>query len=157
LSHPASSTPLSPLVASLNHLLGRSGGDFIQHRTNITFNKNGQDKVDTGFCYFLLRHSSLLDPMILSNFIFDKFSSTHLGREAPAVFCINSAHQMAAKFDKYKDDYGSEHLSITCFFRIVGCQSLLFATDTSFAIMTMFKSEDSDQDHSKSINTALEA
>lgn len=152
------------------------GGSMLQKRTKIAFSKNGQVKVDDDFRFFLLRHSSLYDAMVLSDYVSTKFQvSTVAGKHRlqemlakmglpleechqPYVYLKPSLRrQLRAKFEEYADEYDLQHMIFTSFFRVVGYQSLLSAADTSYAVTALLESEDSDQDQSKSFNTALDA
>lgn len=149
---------------------------ILQKRTKIAFSKNGQIKVDEDFRFFLLRHSSLYDAMVLSDYVSTKFQvSTVAGKHRlqemlakmgipleechqPYVFLKPSLRrQLRAKFEEYTDEYDLQHMTFTSFFRVVGYQSLLSAADTSYAVTALLESEDDDEDQSKSFNTAHDA
>lgn len=145
-------------------------------RTKITFSKNGTILTERDFRFFLLRHSSLYDAMIYSDYIATQLQVvTVAGRMrlqemlAKMGFPLDECHQPYAffkpalrrqiptKFREYAEEYGLTHLEFTSFFRFVGYQSLLTAADTSYAVTALLECDEDDDNRMACFNSAFDA
>lgn len=135
-------------------LSGKSGGD----RTKITFSDNGRIVAEKDYRFFLLRHSSLLDSMIHSDFVSTKLQvwtkkGMHKLQEllAKMGYPLEECKQPFAfmkpylrrrlheKIMEYSEEYELANFEFTSFFRVTGYQSLLSASDTSYAVTALLE------------------
>lgn len=126
--------------------------------TRIGFSGNGRILTESDFRFFLLRHFSLLEGMVYSDYISTRFQlSTAKGMHRlqellakmgfPLTECQQPftymnpklRRQLQAKFSTHAEEYGLENFEFTSFFRITGYQSLLSASDTSYAITALLE------------------
>jgi cell division control protein 45 len=140
---------------------GRNGSSSL---TRINFSSNGRILAEQDFRFFLLRHTSLYDAMAQSDYISTKFQlQTSKGKHklqemlAKMGFPLDECHQPFAfmkpslrrqlqdKLREYADEYGLDNFEYTSFFRITGYQSLLSASDTSYAVTALLEWEPHDQ------------
>lgn len=135
------------------------GGDSGQ-LTRIAFSGNGRILTESDFRFFLLRHTSLFDAMVYSDYVSTRFQlSTAKGMLklqemlAKMGFPLDECHQPFAfmrpslkrqlqdKLREYAEEYGLTNFEFTSFFRITGYQSLLSASDTSYAVTALLECE----------------
>lgn len=126
--------------------------------TKIAFSENGRVLSETDFRFFLLRHSSLFDAMVYSDFVSTKFQlltsrGMHRLRELLATmgYPLEECHQpfafmkpslrrrLADQIRLHSEAYGLENFEFTSFFRVTGYQSLLSASDTSYAVTALLE------------------
>ena len=126
--------------------------------TRIGFTGNGRILAETDFRFFLLRHTSLYDAMQYSDYIATRLQlPTAKGRHKlqemlakmgypleecrqPFAFMKPSLRrQLKDKLQEQTEDYGLENFEFTSFFRITGYQSLLSASDTSYAVTALLE------------------
>jgi cell division control protein 45 len=129
-----------------------------QTLTKIGFSENGRVLSETDFRFFLLRHTSLLDAMIYSDFIATRFQlSTSQGMhklqellakmgypleecKQPFAFMKPSLRRrLQSQIREHAEEYGLENFEFTSFFRVTGYQSLLSASDTSYAVTALLE------------------
>jgi cell division control protein 45 len=141
------------------HLTGRPEGDN-RNLTKIGFSENGRIFSEADFRFFLLRHTSLFDAMVYSDFISTRFQlSTSRGMHklqellAKMGYPLEECHQpfafmkpklrrrLQSAIRDHAEDYGLEDFEFTSFFRITGFQSLLSACDTSYAVTALLEFE----------------
>lgn len=139
-------------------LLG--GSDSSNQMTRIAFSGNGRILTESDFRFFLLRHTSLFDAMVYSDYVSTRFQlSTAKGMHklqemlAKMGFPLEECHQPFAfmkpslrrqlqdKLREYAEEYGLINFEFTSFFRITGYQSLLSACDTSYAVTALLECE----------------
>jgi cell division control protein 45 len=132
----------------------------INEVTQIRFSEKGRILSESDFRFFLLRHTSLLDAMMYSDFMSTKFqlitrAGVHKLQEmlAKMGFPLDECRQPFAfmkpslrrklpdRFRQHAEEYGLEHFEFTSFFRITGYQSLLSACDTSYAASALLECE----------------
>lgn len=158
-----------------------------QPLTRIAFSGNGRILTESDFRFFLLRHSSLFDAMVYSDYVSTKFQlSTAKGMLklqemlAKMGFPLDECHQPFAfmkpslrrqlqdRFRESAEEFGLDNFEFTSFFRITGYQSLLSASDTSYAVSALLECEasssssdtnalDDDQQLMESFNIAFDA
>jgi cell division control protein 45 len=136
------------------HLLGTDANQL----TRIAFSGNGRILTEPDFRFFLLRHSSLYDAMVYSDYVSTRLQlSTATGMhrlremlakmgfsleecQQPFAFMKSSLRrQLQSKFRDYAEEYGLVNFEYTSFFRITGYQSLLSACDTSYAVTALLE------------------
>jgi CDC45-like protein len=130
-----------------------------QSFTRISFSENGKLLSESDFRFFLLRHSSLYDAMVYSDFISSKFQlSTAKGLHrlhemfAKMGFPLSECQQPFAymkpklkrqlhtKLMQNAEAYNlGNNFEYTSFFRITGYSSLLSASDVSYAITALLE------------------
>ncbi len=160
-------------------LSGKVGGD----RTKITFSDNGRIVAEKDYRFFLLRHSSLLDSMIHSDFVSTKlqvwtkkgmhnlqellakmgypleeckqpfaFMKPNLRRrlhekimeysevsKLQEIRSDSSERWLISYFVLISQEYELNNFEFTSFFRVTGYQSLLSASDTSYAVTALLE------------------
>jgi cell division control protein 45 len=140
------------------HLTGGSGRPDSQQLTKIGFSENGRILSETDFRFFLLRHTTLFDALVYSDYISTKFQlSTSRGMHklqemlAKMGYPLDECHQPFAfmkpslrrvlqkQFREHAEEYGLENFEFTSFFRVTGYQSLLSASDTSYAVTALLE------------------
>jgi len=140
-------------------------------RTQLTLSENGRILADTDYRFFLLRHQSLLNAMLHSNYVASRLQVwNNQGKQvlyemlAKMGFPLEECQQPYAfmaphlkrklrdKISEYKGEFGLDKLEYTSFQRVTGYNSLLSASDVSYAIAALLESESADSFH-----TALEA
>lgn len=128
--------------------------------TRIAFSGNGRILTESDFRFFLLRHTSLYDAMVYSDYVSTRFQlSTAKGMHklkemlAKMGFPLEECHQpfvfmkpslrrqLQDKLREYAEEYGLTNMEFTSFFRITGYQSLLSACDTSYAVTALLECE----------------
>jgi len=135
-------------------------GPFGSHPvcTHIALSEYGRILAEPNFRFFLLHHQSLWDAMVYSEFVATKLQlSTARGmhhlRELLALmgFPLEDCEQpysytnpplkrrLAAQLETYAPQYGLDHVTFTSFFCITGYQSLLSATDMSYALAVLLE------------------
>ena len=136
------------------HLLGTKSNQL----TRIAFSGNGRILTEPDFRFFLLRHSSLYDSMVYSDYVSTRLQlSTAHGMlqlhemfakmgfsleecRQPFAFMKSSLRrQLQSKLREYAEEYGLVNFEYTSFFRITGYQSLLSACDTSYAVTALLE------------------
>jgi cell division control protein 45 len=139
-----------------------SGKDSA-HLTRIALSGNGRILVDSDFRFFLLRHSSLLDAMVFSDYVSTRLqlltASGMLQLKemlAKMGFPLEECHQpyafmksslrrqLPAKLREYAEEYGLRNFEFTSFFRVTGYQSLLSASDAAYAVTALLEYETPD-------------
>jgi cell division control protein 45 len=137
-------------------------GKNTAHLTRIAFSSNGRILTDSDFRFFLLRHSSLFDAMVYSDYVSTRLQlSTASGMQRlremlakmgfsleecqqPFAFMKSSLRrQIQAKLREYAGEYGLTNFEYTGFFRVTGYQSLLSACDASYAVTALLECETS--------------
>lgn len=141
------------------HLTTGSNRDTeAQDLTKIGFSENGRVLCETDFRFFLLRHTSLFDAMVYSDFVSTRFQLSssrgmHKLQEllAKMGYPLEECHQPFAfmkpslrrrlreQIREHAEEYGLENFEFTSFFRITGYQSLLSASDTSLAVTALLE------------------
>jgi cell division control protein 45 len=140
------------------HLTGGTGNPESQQLTKIGFSENGRILSETDFRFFLLRHTSLFDAMVYSDYISTKFQlSTSRGMHklqemlAKMGYPLEECHQPFAfmkpslrrilqkQIRAHAEEYGLDDFEFTSFFRVTGYQSLLSACDTSYAVTALLE------------------
>jgi cell division control protein 45 len=136
-----------------------SGKDSTQ-LTRIALSENGRILVDSDFRFFLLRHASLLDAMVFSDYVSTRLqlltASGMLRLKemlAKMGFPLEECHQpyafmksslrrqLPAKLRDYAEEYGLRNFEFTSFFRVTGYQSLLSASDAAYAVTALLEYE----------------
>jgi cell division control protein 45 len=136
------------------HLLGTNSNQL----TRIAFSGNGRILTEPDFRFFLLRHSSLYDSMLYSDYVstrlqlsttqgihklhemFAKMGFSLEECQQPFAFMKSSLRrQLQSKLREYAEEYGLVNFEYTSFFRITGYQSLLSACDTSYAVTALLE------------------
>ena len=139
-----------------------SGNDSA-NLTRIALSDNGRIVVDSDFRFFLLRHSSLLEAMVFSDYVSTRLQlltasgMLHLKEmlakmgfpldecQHPYAFMKSSLRrQLPAKLREYAEEYGLRNFEFTSFFRVTGYQSLLSASDTAYAVTALLEYETPD-------------
>jgi cell division control protein 45 len=155
------------------------GGGSADHQTRIGFSGNGRVLSESDFRLFMLRHTSLFDALVYSDFISTRFQlSTSRGMHrlqemlAKMGYPLEECHQPFAfmkpslrrqlqdKFREHAEEYGLTNFEFTSFFRVTGYQSLLSASDTSYAVTALLECEtpeSEEDDISPSFNIAYDA
>jgi cell division control protein 45 len=141
------------------HLTGGANGrPDSQQLTKIGFSDNGRILSETDFRFFLLRHTSLFDAMVYSDYISTKFQlSTSRGMHklqemlAKMGYPLEECHQPYAfmkpslrrilqkQMRDHTEEYGLDNFEFTSFFRVTGYSSLLSACDTSYAVTALLE------------------
>lgn len=141
------------------HLIGRTDNNSQQQpQTKIGFSENGRILCEADFRFFLLRHSSLFDAMVYSDFLSTRMQlSTSRGmhklqellakmgfplqecRQPFAFMKPSLRRRLQAQIQQHAEEYGLEHFEFTSFFRVTGYQSLLSASDTSYAVTALLE------------------
>jgi cell division control protein 45 len=137
-----------------------NGGGSAEHlsRTKINFAGTGRILSETDFRFFLLRHSSLIDGMRYSEYCASKLGKDTLPKIhellAKMGYPLTECHQPFAlmkpslrqrlrdQIRKFAPEYGLDNLEFTSFFRVTGYQSLLSASDTTYAVTALLESLD---------------
>jgi cell division control protein 45 len=146
-----------------------------QQRTRIGFSGNGRVFSQDDFRFFLLRHTSLWEAMMYSDFVSTRLQlTTKQGVQklqeflAKMGYPLEECHQpfafMKPKFRRrlqsqilaHAEEYGLENFGFTSFFRVTGYQSLLSASDTSHAITALLESETANSNISSNGNMSAE-
>jgi cell division control protein 45 len=128
--------------------------------TKIGFSENGRILSEMDFRFFLLRHSSLFDAMRYSDFVSTKLQlltsrGMHRLQELlakmgypleecyqPFTFMKTSLRRrLSERIRAHAEEYGLENIEFTSFFRVTGYQSLLSASDTSYAVTALLERE----------------
>ncbi|KAL3945090.1 MAG: hypothetical protein SGBAC_000819 [Bacillariaceae sp.] len=141
-------------------LLGTTPVEGDDARTRISLSDNGRIIAQNDFRFFLLRQSSLLESMIHSEYISAKFQVwTKKGMQRlqellakmgyPLEECKQPFHmmkpslkrQLQHKLVENGPEYELTNWRFTSFFRITGYQSLLSASDTSYAVTALLECE----------------
>eukprot|EP00547_Thalassionema_nitzschioides_P007777 CAMPEP_0194222330 /NCGR_PEP_ID=MMETSP0156-20130528/32660_1 /TAXON_ID=33649 /ORGANISM="Thalassionema nitzschioides, Strain L26-B" /LENGTH=723 /DNA_ID=CAMNT_0038953075 /DNA_START=19 /DNA_END=2190 /DNA_ORIENTATION=+ len=141
------------------------------NRTQVTLSDNGRILAETDYRFFLLRHQSLFNAMLHSNYVASKLQVwNHQGKQrlqellAKMGFPLDECRQPYAfmnphlkrklrdKMSEYKNEYGLDNLEYTSFQRVTGYKSLMSASDVAYAVAALLESESPDSFH-----TALEA
>jgi cell division control protein 45 len=136
------------------HLLGNNSN----HLTRIAFSGNGRILTEPDFRFFLLRHSSLYDSMVYSDYVSTRLQlSTVKGihklhemfakmgfslEECQQPFALMKSslrRQLQSKLREYAEEYSLVNFEYTSFFRITGYQSLLSACDTTYAVTALLE------------------
>ena len=136
------------------HLIGNNSNQL----TRISFSGNGRILTEPDFRFFLLRHSSLYDSMVYSDYVSTRLQlSTVNGmhtlhemfakmgfslEECQQPFALMKSslrRQLQSKLREYAEEYGLVNFEYTSFFRITGYQSLLSACDTAFAVTALLE------------------
>jgi cell division control protein 45 len=162
-------TDLYSRIAGANvyadHLLTGPAADLAK----VRWSENGRILCETDFRFFLLRHSSLYEAMTNSEYISNKFQLLGGGihrllemlakmgfplSECKQPFAMMKPalrRQLQDKFRFYGPEYGlmdaqdqnsgANNFEFTSFFRITGYQSLLSASDTSYAASALLECE----------------
>ena len=126
--------------------------------TKISFSGSGRILSEPDFRFFLLRHTSLFDAMVYSDFISTRFQlSTSRGMQklqellAKMGYPLDECHQpfafmkpklrrrLQSQIREHAEEYGLENFEFTSFFRVTGYQSLLSASDTSYAVTALLE------------------
>jgi cell division control protein 45 len=140
------------------HLLGNNNNNTTGPLTKIAFTGNGRILAETDFRFFLLRHTSLYEAMRLSDYVSTQLQLptakglhklqemlAQMGfplAECQQPFCFMKPalrRQLRDKLQEQMHDYNLEHLEFTSFFRVTGYQSLLSASDTSYAVTALLE------------------
>mmetsp|Transcript_27688 Transcript_27688/g.41909 ORF Transcript_27688/g.41909 Transcript_27688/m.41909 type:complete len:539 (+) Transcript_27688:579-2195(+) len=135
-------------------------------RTQVTLSDNGRILAETDYRFFLLRHQSLFNAMLHSNYVASKLQVwNHQGKQrlqellAKMGFPLDECRQPYAymnphlkrklrdKMSEYKSEYGLDNLEYTSFQRVTGYKSLLSASDVSYAVAALLESESPDSFH----------
>jgi cell division control protein 45 len=141
------------------HLTG-AATDSSDTLTKISFSENGRILSEPDFRFFLLRHSSLYDAMVYSDFISTRFQlSTSQGMHKLHEFLAKMGYpldecqqpfafmkpklrrRLQSQINAHAEAYGLENFEFTSFFRVTGYQSLLSASDTSYAVTALLEFE----------------
>ncbi|CAJ1940052.1 unnamed protein product [Cylindrotheca closterium] len=141
-------------------LLGTTPLEGDESRTRISLSDNGRIIAQNDFRFFLLRQSSLLESMVHSDYISTKFQVwTKKGMQRlqellakmgyPLDECKQPFHmmkpslkrQLQHKLVENGPEYELGNWQFTSFFRITGYQSLLSASDTSYAVTALLECE----------------
>jgi len=127
-----------------------------QGLTKIGFSQNGRILCDSEFHFFLLRHTSLYNAMVYSDFMNTRLQlytnrGMHRLQEmlAKMGFPLEECRQPYAfmkpglrrrlqdEIRQHAEEYGLENFEFTSFFRVTGYHSLLSACDTSYAVTAL--------------------
>lgn len=136
----------------------RSENTASQNLTKIGYSENGRVLSENDFRFFLLRHASLFDAMVYSDFISTRFQlltsqGMHKLQEmlAKMGYPLEECHQpfafmkpalrrrLQGQIRLHAEEYGLENFEFTSFFRVTGYQSLLSACDTSYAVTALLE------------------
>ena len=139
------------------HLAGAANNQAL---TKVGFSENGRVLCESDFRFFLLRHSSLFDAMVYSDFVSTRFQlSTNQGMHklkellATMGYPLNECQQPFAfmkpslrrrlreQIREHAEEFGLENFEFTSFFRVTGFQSLLSASDVSYAVTALLECE----------------
>jgi len=134
---------------------GGNGGDV---RTKITFSENGRIYAQDDYRFFLLRHSSLLESMVQSDYVSTKLQVwTKKGQQRlmemlakmgypldeckqPFVFMKPSLRRrLKDKISDNAEEYNLEHFKYSSFMRVTGYNSLVSASDMSYAVTALLE------------------
>lgn len=136
-----------------------SGGD-ASTRTKISFAGTGRILSETDFRFFLLRHSSLLDGMRYSDYCASKLGNHNAAlpklrellakmgyplTECQQPFSLMKPSLRSRLRDQIREfapEYGLDNLEFTSFFRVTGYQSLLSASDMTYAVSALLEAVD---------------
>jgi len=153
-------------AAYAEHLTGntgnQSGSATTQELTKIGFSGNGRIICDDDYRFFLLRHTSLYDAMLYSEFVQARLNlSTLRGKQMlqellakmgypleecnqPFAFMKPSLRRrLKEQMSLHAHEYGLDNYEFTSFFRVTGYQSLLSAADTSYAVTALLEFDQS--------------
>ena len=141
----------------------QAGNNQQNPTTRVTTSENGKLLAQDDFRFFLLRHSSLYDSMVYSQYVSTKLQlHTSRGMQllqellAKMGFPIRDSKQPYAflkpqlkrvlreKFEQYAEEYGLTNLVFTSFVRITGFKSLISAADMSLGISALLDSDSVD-------------
>ena len=146
---------------------GANSGENASTRTKISFAGTGRILSETDFRFFLLRHSSLLDGMRYSEYCASKWGNHNVALPrihellAKMGFPLTECQQPFAlmrpalrqrlrdQIREHAPDYGLDNLEFTSFFRVTGYQSLLSASDMTYAATALLESLDAKADDGK--------
>ena len=125
--------------------------------TKIGFSGNGTILAETDYRFFLLRHTSLWQAMLWSDYCSTRLQlSTARGLQkllAQTGLPLTECHQpfvfmkpalrrkLTQKLREHAADFGLPQLEFTSFVRVTGYQSLLSASDTSYALSALLECE----------------
>lgn len=152
-------------------------------RTKISFAGTGRILSETDFRFFLLRHSSLFDGMQYSDYCVSKLGNHNatipkirellakMGyplTECQQPFALmkpSLRQRLRDQIREFAPEYGLDNLEFTSFFRVTGYQSLLSASDMTYAVTALLEAldmngdvaEDEDQRLLESFHRAYEA
>eukprot|EP00934_Nitzschia_sp_Nitz4_P004497 Nitzschia sp. Nitz4//scaffold76_size158648//89748//92025//NITZ4_002553-RA/size158648-processed-gene-0.241-mRNA-1//1//CDS//3329557866//4487//frame0 len=143
-------------------------------KTKITLSDNGRIVAEKDYRFFLLRHSSLFDSMVHSEYISTKMqvwtkNGMHklqellakMGypleecRQPFAYMKPNLRRRLHEKIMSHAEDYGLQNFEFTSFFRVTGYQSLLSASDTSYGVTALLEFNTSKSDWNESMSEAF--
>ena len=146
---------------------GGGNSDAPSTRTKISFSKAGQILSETDFRFFLLRHSTLWDGMRLSDYCTSKLGNHNAALAqikellAKMGFPLTQCQQPYAlmkptlrqrlrdQIRQFAPEYGLDNLEFTSFFRVTGYQSLLSASDMTYAVTALLEAFDTNADETK--------
>ncbi|KAL7522380.1 hypothetical protein ACHAWX_007068 [Stephanocyclus meneghinianus] len=138
-------------------------------RTQIGLSENGRILSQLEYKFMLLRHTSLWDSLLHSNFVASKLQLWKAeGRQrlmellAKMGFPLESCRQpwafvgvglrrrLRERIDDCAEDYGLENVSYTGFVRVTGYKSLLSASDMVYAVTALLECSAAAMDSSSS-------
>lgn len=146
---------------------GANNGQPTSTRTKISFAGTGRILSETDFRFFLLRHSSLFDGMQYSDYCASKLGNHNaaiskirellakmgyplLECQQPFALMKPSLRQrLRDQIREFAPEYGLDNLEFTSFFRVTGYQSLLSASDMTYAVTALLESLDISGDDTK--------
>jgi len=144
------------------HLLGTDPTAINNNTatTQLRLSENGRILTEKDYRFFLLRHSSLLDSMVHSNYVSTKMKLwTNNGMQKlqellakmgyPLAECRQPFAFMKPKLrrrlremiEMHAEEYGLDNFEFTSFFRITGYNSLISASDISYAVTALLEVE----------------
>jgi len=137
---------------------GRGSND--QNKTKIALSENGRIFSEKDFRFFMLRHSSLLDSMQYSEYVCTRLQVyTKKGEQQlmemlakmgyPLDECRqpfpfmrpNLRRRLKEKLGIHAQEYNLDRFEFTSFTRVTGYQSMLSASDTSYAVTALLEYE----------------
>lgn len=152
------------------HSNGR--GNSNQTKTKLALSENGRIFSEKDFRFFMLRHSSLLDSMKYSEYVWTRLKVyTKEGEQqllemlAKMGYPLEECRQpfpfmkpalrrrLKEKLSTHAQEYNLDHFEFTSFARITGYQSMLSASDTSYAVTALLEYETANDISSASNNT----
>jgi cell division control protein 45 len=129
-------------------------------RTKISFSATGRILSESDFRFFLLRHSSLLDGMRYSEYCASKLGNHNAAlprihellakigypltecQQPYALMKPSFRQRLRDRIREFAPEYGLDNLEFTSFFRVTGYNSLLSASDTTYAVTALLEALD---------------
>ncbi|EED87915.1 cdc45-like protein, partial [Thalassiosira pseudonana CCMP1335] len=135
-----------------------AGGGMGQPMTQIGLSENGRILSQSEYKFMLLRHTSLWDSLLHSNFVASKFQVwrgegkqklmellAKMGfpldscRQPWAFVGVGLRRRLRERIDGCTEEYGLGNVSYTGFVRVTGYKSLLSASDMAYAVTALLE------------------